>query len=94
MECARRVARGYPSIEYNEMIVDNVSMQMVYNPSQFDVLLTPNLYGDIMSDLGAGLVGGLGIVPGANFGADGAVFEAVHGSWRRLQGRGSPIPRR
>ncbi len=92
LDCARRVAKGYPTIQYNEMIVDNTCMQMVYNPKQFDMLLTPNLYGDIVSDLGAGLVGGLGIVPGANFGMDSAVFEPVHGSWPEAAGKGIANP--
>ena len=92
LQCAREVAKGYPDIEYVEMIVDNTCMQMVYNPGQFDILLAPNLYGDILSDLGAGLVGGLGVVPGANLGADMAVFEAVHGSWPEATGKGIANP--
>ncbi len=92
LECSRRASKGYPDVEYTEMIVDNTCMQMVYNPHQFDLLLTPNLYGDIISDLGAGLVGGLGLVPGANFGMDGAVFEAVHGSWPEAAGEGIANP--
>jgi isocitrate dehydrogenase (NAD+) len=92
LQCARDVAKGYPDIEYTEMIVDNTCMQMVYNPGQFDILLAPNLYGDILSDLGAGLVGGLGIVPGANLGVDMAVFEAVHGSWPEAAGMGIANP--
>jgi isocitrate dehydrogenase (NAD+) len=78
--CARQVAKQYPEIAYREVIVDNCCMQLVMAPSQFDVLLLPNLYGDVVSDLCAGLVGGLGLVPGANFGKSCAVFEAVHGS--------------
>jgi len=80
IECARQVAKQYPEIAYREVIVDNCCMQLVMAPSQFDVLLLPNLYGDVVSDLCAGLVGGLGLVPGANFGESCAVFEAVHGS--------------
>jgi isocitrate dehydrogenase (NAD+) len=80
LESARRVAREYTDIKYDERIVDAACMQLVMYPEKFDVLLLPNLYGDIVSDLCAGLVGGLGVVPGANLGADVAVFEAVHGS--------------
>ena len=80
LESARKVARGHTSISYDERIVDAVCMQLVMFPERFDVLLLPNLYGDIVSDLCAGLVGGLGVVPGANLGTDCAVFEAVHGS--------------
>lgn len=87
LECARRVARGYPEIRYREVIVDNCAMQLVRDPSQFDVLVLENLYGDILSDLAAGLVGGLGVVPGANLGDDVAVFEAVHGSAPDIAGR-------
>jgi isocitrate dehydrogenase (NAD+) len=80
LESTRKVSRANTSITYDERIVDAVCMQLVMFPERFDVLLLPNLYGDIVSDLCAGLVGGLGVVPGANLGADGAVFEAVHGS--------------
>ncbi len=80
LECVREVARLYPEIEYGESIVDNTCMQLVLDPQQFDVLLLENLYGDIISDLGAGLVGGLGLVPGANLGEGCAIFEPVHGS--------------
>lgn len=80
LQSTRDVARHYPDISYDERIVDAVSMQLVMHPEKFDVLLLPNLYGDIISDLCAGLVGGLGVVPGANMGEDCAVFEAVHGS--------------
>jgi len=80
LESARRVAREYGDIKYDERIVDAACMQLVMFPEKFDVLLLPNLYGDIVSDLCAGLVGGLGVVPGANIGQDAAVFEAVHGS--------------
>ena len=87
LECCRRVARDHRDIEYGEIIVDNCAMQLVRDPSQFDVLLLENLYGDIMSDLCAGLVGGLGVVPGANLGDDVAVFEAVHGSAPDIAGK-------
>jgi isocitrate dehydrogenase (NAD+) len=92
LRCCREVARDYPEIEYRELIVDNASMQMVLHPEQFDLLLMPNLYGDIVSDLAAGLVGGLGIVPGANIGEKGAVFEAVHGSAPDIAGKGVANP--
>ncbi|HEY9232779.1 MAG TPA: isocitrate/isopropylmalate family dehydrogenase, partial [Blastocatellia bacterium] len=92
LNCFREVAREYPEIEANDLIVDNACMQMVMDPNQFDVLLMENLYGDIMSDLGAGLVGGLGIVPGANIGEEVAVFEAVHGSAPNIAGRGIANP--
>ena len=92
LNCFREVARDYPEIEANDLIVDNACMQMVIDPNQFDVLLLENLYGDIMSDLGAGLVGGLGIVPGANIGEEIAVFEAVHGSAPSIAGRGIANP--
>jgi isocitrate dehydrogenase (NAD+) len=87
LECARRVARDFRDVEYNEVIVDNCAMQLVRDPGQFDVMLLGNLYGDIMSDLCAGLVGGLGVVPGANVGDDVAVFEAVHGSAPDIAGK-------
>jgi isocitrate dehydrogenase (NAD+) len=92
LRCCREVAAKYPSIEYRELIVDNASMQLVTRPEQFDVLLMPNLYGDILSDLAAGLVGGLGIVPGANMGESCAVFEAVHGSAPDIAGKGIANP--
>jgi isocitrate dehydrogenase (NAD+) len=87
LECCRRIAREHRDIEYGEVIVDNCAMQLVRDPGQFDVLLLENLYGDIMSDLCAGLVGGLGVVPGANIGDDVAVFEAVHGSAPDIAGK-------
>jgi len=80
LECAREVARAYPDIPYEEMIVDAMCMKLVQAPEQYDVLVMPNLYGDIVSDLCAGLVGGLGVAPGANIGDEAAVFEPVHGS--------------
>ncbi|MGM0786041.1 MAG: isocitrate dehydrogenase [Pseudomonadota bacterium] len=87
LDVAREVAGDYPEIEFQEMIVDNACMQLVMNPQQFDVIVTTNLFGDILSDLCAGLVGGLGLAPGANIGADAAIFEAVHGSAPDIAGR-------
>lgn len=92
LECCRSVSKNYKQIQYDEMIVDNACMQMVMNPKQFDVLLMENLYGDIMSDLAAGLVGGIGVVPGANIGKDYSVFEPVHGSWPQGAGKGIANP--
>jgi isocitrate dehydrogenase (NAD+) len=92
LKCCREVAEMFPLIGYSEMIVDNASMQLVSRPEQFDILLLPNLYGDIVSDLAAGLVGGLGVVPGANIGDDCAVFEAVHGSAPDIAGKGIANP--
>src|SRR5579863_2805370 len=88
----RAVAEKYPEIEYRELIVDNACMQLVMNPAQFDVLLLPNLYGDVVSDLAAGLVGGLGIVPSGNIGDDCAMFEAVHGTAPDIAGKGLANP--
>ena len=87
LECARRVAKRHPNVGFREIIVDNCAMQLVKDPSQFDVLLLGNLYGDILSDLAAGLVGGLGVVPGANVGESCALFEAVHGSAPDIAGK-------
>lgn len=92
LDCAQQVADNYPDIEYQEIIVDNLAMQLVLNPAQFDILLLTNLYGDIVSDLCAGLVGGLGMVPGANIGDEYAVFEAVHGSAPDIAGKGVANP--
>jgi len=92
LECARRVARDYPEIELREMIIDNCAMQLVTHPEQFEVLLMDNLYGDILSDLGAGLVGGLGVVPGIYSVNECAVVEAVHGSAPDLAGKGLANP--
>ena len=92
LECFRRVAIDYPDIERDEKIVDNTCMQLVLAPYQFDVLLMENLYGDIISDLAAGLMGGLGVVPGANIGLDAAVFEAVHGSAPDIAGKNIANP--
>ncbi len=92
LRSARQVAREYPEIAYQERIVDNACMQLVMNPYQFDVLLMENLYGDIVSDLCAGLVGGLGIVPAANIGEQGALFEAVHGTAPDIAGQNLANP--
>ncbi|HBG48077.1 MAG TPA: NAD-dependent isocitrate dehydrogenase [Cyanobacteria bacterium UBA9971] len=86
LEASRNIAQNYPQIEYEERLVDNMCMQLVQKPEIYDVLLLPNLYGDIVSDLAAGLVGGLGVAPGANFGDEIAVFEAVHGSAPKYKG--------
>src|SRR5439155_4663820 len=90
--CCREAAAQFPEIEYNELIVDNCCMQLVMRPETFDLLVLPNLYGDIVSDLTAGLVGGLGIVPGANLGEKCAVFEAVHGTAPDIVGKGLANP--
>jgi isocitrate dehydrogenase (NAD+) len=87
LRCSRDVSKGYPEITYGEHIIDNTCMQLVMNPYQYDTLLLENLYGDIVSDLCAGLVGGLGLVPGANLGAEAAIFEAVHGSAPDIAGK-------
>jgi len=92
LRCCRETAKQFPEIQYKELIVDNASMQLVMHPERFDILLLPNLYGDIVSDLAAGLVGGLGIVPGANMGETHAVFEAVHGSAPDIAGQGKANP--
>lgn len=92
LDVAREIAKEYPQIEFNEMIIDNTCMQLVMNPQQFDVIVTTNLFGDILSDLCAGLVGGLGLAPGDNIGADVAIFEAVHGSAPDIAGRGIANP--
>lgn len=92
LEAVRRVAKKFPEIETNELIVDACAMQLVRSPERFEVLVMDNLYGDIMSDLCAGLVGGLGVVPGANLGDKYAVFEAVHGSAPDIAGKGIANP--
>src|SRR5499433_1262528 len=92
LKSVRAVAEKYPDIEYKELIVDNACMQMVLKPEQYDVLLLPNLYGDIVSDLAAGLVGGLGVVPSGNIGAECALFEAVHGTAPDIAGKGVANP--
>jgi isocitrate dehydrogenase (NAD+) len=92
LDCCRRVAREFPEVAYEEVIVDNLCMQLVKNPERYDVLLLENLYGDIVSDLCAGLVGGLGVVPGGNIGERCAVFEAVHGTAPDIAGKGVANP--
>ncbi|KRG74530.1 isocitrate dehydrogenase [Stenotrophomonas ginsengisoli] len=92
LKVAREVAADYPEIEFQEMIVDNACMQLVMRPEQFDVVVTTNLFGDILSDLCAGLVGGLGLAPGANIGKDAAIFEAVHGTAPDIAGQGKANP--
>jgi len=92
LKSVRKVAAQSPEIEYKELIVDNACMQIVMDPLQFDMLLLPNLYGDVMSDLAAGLVGGLGVVPSANIGDDCAMFEAVHGTAPDIAGKGLANP--
>jgi isocitrate dehydrogenase (NAD+) len=92
LKVAREVAAQYPDIQCNELIVDNCCMQLVMKPEQFDVIVTTNLFGDIISDLCAGLVGGLGLAPGANIGTDAAIFEAVHGSAPDIAGKGVANP--
>lgn len=92
LQCTRTISRDFPDVEYEEKIVDNACMQLVMRPEQFDILLLPNLYGDIVSDIAAGLVGGLGVVPGANIGERVAVFEAVHGSAPDIAGQNKANP--
>ena len=92
LDCCRTVAKDYPEIPYAEHIVDNTCMQLVMNPWQYDVIVTENLYGDILSDLCSGLIGGLGLVPGANLGTECAIFEAVHGSAPDIAGKGLANP--
>ncbi|MDD3419189.1 MAG: isocitrate/isopropylmalate dehydrogenase family protein [Candidatus Gastranaerophilales bacterium] len=92
LNCAREIAKKYPQIEFKEILVDNLCMQLVQNPEKFDVLVLPNLYGDIVSDLGAGLIGGLGVAQGANIGLDIAVFEPVHGSAPDIKGQNKANP--
>ena len=92
LRCCREIAAEFPEIRYDELIVDNACMQLVMRPETFDLLLLPNLYGDIVSDLAAGLVGGLGIVPSANIGTSAAIFEAVHGTAPDIAGHGKANP--
>src|SRR6056297_2469549 len=92
LKVGQRVAKNYPDIEFQDLIVDNMAMQMVINPSQFDVIVTTNLFGDILSDLASGLVGGLGVTGAANIGDDAAMFEAVHGSAPDIAGKGLANP--
>jgi isocitrate dehydrogenase (NAD+) len=92
LNCCRQAAQEFPRITFDDKIVDNLSMRLVMHPQEFGLLVAPNLYGDILSDLAAGLVGGLGLVPGANIGEGCAVFEAVHGSWPEAAGNGIANP--
>jgi isocitrate dehydrogenase (NAD+) len=92
LKVAREISKEYPQIQYSEEIVDALCMNLVIKPEAYDVLVLPNLYGDIVSDLAAGLVGGLGLVPGGNIGEDIAIFEAVHGSAPNIEGRGVANP--
>jgi len=92
LKCCMNIAENYPEIEFNDFIVDNLSMQLVKNPQRFDVIVAPNLYGDIISDLCAGLVGGLGLAPGANIGDTCAMFEPVHGSAPKHAGKNKVNP--
>ena len=87
LDIFEQVAKEYPEIEHNDKIIDNTCMQMVMNPNQFDVIVTPNLYGDLLSDLASGLIGGLGLLPSSNLGTDYAMFEAVHGSAPDIAGK-------
>jgi isocitrate dehydrogenase (NAD+) len=87
LEVAREVAPAYPDVEFEERIVDNMAMQLVRDPYQFDVVVSTNLFGDILSDLAAGLIGGLGLAPGANIGTEAAIFEAVHGTAPDIAGK-------
>jgi isocitrate dehydrogenase (NAD+) len=92
LNCAREIAKNYPDIQLQEVIVDNMCMQLVMNPSKYEIIVTTNLYGDILSDLCSGLVGGLGLVPGANIGNNMAIFEAVHGSAPDIAGKNIANP--
>lgn len=92
LECFYNMAKNYPDIEADDKIIDNACMQLVMRPEQFDIMVLENLYGDIVSDLCAGLIGGLGLAPGANIGEQGAVFEAVHGSAPDIAGQGIANP--
>jgi len=92
LDVAKEIALEYPEIEFNDKIIDNMAMQMVLNPYQFDVVVTTNLFGDILSDLASGLVGGLGLAPGANIGYDVAIYEAVHGSAPDIAGKNLANP--
>ena len=92
LDVSREIAAEYPEIESNDRIIDNMAMQMVMNPHQFDVIVTTNLFGDILSDLASGLVGGLGLAPGANIGYTASIFEAVHGSAPDIAGKNIANP--
>ena len=92
LEVGREVAKKFPDIEFEELLIDNTAMQMVMNPGRFDIIVTENLYGDILSDLGAGLVGGLGLMPGVNKGKDIAIYESIHGSAPDIAGKNLANP--
>ncbi|MEK7249067.1 MAG: isocitrate/isopropylmalate family dehydrogenase, partial [Bacteroidota bacterium] len=92
LDVSREIGKQYPDIKTEDKIIDNMAMQMVTNPYQFDVIVTTNLFGDILSDLASGLVGGLGLAPGANIGYDAAIFEAVHGSAPDIAGKNLANP--
>ena len=92
LQCAEEESKPFDDIAFDDILVDALAMKMVTNPSQFDVLLLENLYGDIVSDLAAGLIGGLGLAPGANYGKESAVFEAIHGSAPDIEGQGIANP--
>jgi isocitrate dehydrogenase (NAD+) len=92
LDVARKVAEKHPDIEFEDRIIDNLCNQLVSRPEEYDVIVMPNLYGDIVSDLGAGMIGGLGLAPGANIGADGAIFEATHGSAPKYKGQNKVNP--
>jgi len=92
LDTARKVAEKHPDIEFDDRIIDNLCNQLVSRPEEYDVIVAPNLYGDIVSDLGAGLIGGLGLAPGANIGSDGAIFEATHGSAPKYKGQNKVNP--
>jgi isocitrate dehydrogenase (NAD+) len=92
LEVARRVAERHPDIDFEDRIIDNLCNQLVSRPEEYDVIVLPNLYGDIVSDLGAGLIGGLGLAPGANIGTEGAIFEATHGSAPKYKGQNKVNP--
>lgn len=92
LECARNVSKEYSDVEFEDMIVDAMSMKLVQNPEKYDVLVMPNLYGDILSDMAAGLVGGLGVAPGANIGEDISIFESIHGSAPDIAGKNIANP--
>jgi isocitrate dehydrogenase (NAD+) len=92
LRVAREVADENPDIEFDDRIVDNMCMQLVQRPEEYDVLVLPNLYGDVLSDLAAGMIGGLGMAPGANYGEDAAVFEPTHGSAPKYKGQNKVNP--
>src|ERR671924_206735 len=92
LDVARQVAERHPDIEFEDRIIDNLCNQLVSRPEEYDVIVLPNLYGDIVSDLGAGMIGGLGLAPGANIGTDGATFEATHGSAPKYKGQNKVNP--